>query len=221
VSAEGASPFCAEAQHIVAGLSKTDEAKLTVLDGFHASSPNLEHCHPNWTLADDHLQVLSCSHADYYPDVANTGSISAASEIACKLLSSDRIAAQLGVKAAEPNVDCRAGNRRAVEIAEKLAAPSTLKRFKKSGRGWCFEEDVATLGNVGPLWVFKDKLSLKETSKCMSVTSPLLKTGLDSKIYPGNHYCKFLSPARVLDWMMTDGLKQMKNSLETSAPIVV
>jgi len=208
VSDEGASPFCAEAQHIVAGLSKKDDQRLSVEDGFHVKSSNLEHCHPNWTAAAGTLKVHSCSHTDYYADVANTGSITAASEIACKLLSSDRVAEQMNTTAERPKVDCREINRRAVELAESIAAPSTIQRYKKSGRGWCFLDDEPVTGSIGPVWVFYSELTLKSNATCMAVTSPVLKTELDGKIYPGNHYCKVLSPARVLDWMMTDSLKK-------------
>jgi len=215
-SAEGASPFCARAQHIVAGLLKEDDVRLHVRDGFHVDSSNLEHCHPNWTVSAEGLAVNSCSHADYYLDVANTGSITAASEIACKMLSSDRVAQQLKTKAEDPKVPCKDGNRYSVELAETLAAKRTLERFKRIGRGWCFAEDSPTLGNVGPLWVFHDALTLNENATCMAVSSPVLKTEIDGKIYPGNHYCKFLSPARVLDWMMTDGIKKFSATDDTS-----
>ncbi|CAE8601350.1 unnamed protein product [Polarella glacialis] len=213
ISAEGASPFCAHAQHMVAGMSDSDDARIEVQDGFHVDSQNLEHCHPNWTsLNDGRILIRSCGHTDYYPDISNTGTITAASEIACKMLSSDRVAEQLKTVAAVTNVPCSEGNRYAVSVAEQLAAPSTLERFRSQGRGWCFLDDAHTAGNIGPLWVFKDALQLEENATCMSVTSPVLFTELDDQIYPGSHYCKFLSPARALDWMMTDSLKPGKKS---------
>lgn len=210
VSAEGSSSFCAEAQKRVSGLSQSDAARVRVQDGFHVSSPNLEHCHPNWTHVGDGIVVDSCSHTDYYADVQNTGEITAASEIACKMLSGDRLAEQLNVTSYDKDVTCSSVNQWSVELAEMMAFSSTLDRYKRSGRGWCFLKDVPTYQNIGPLWVFKDALALKDNSTCMSVASPILKTAIDGKIYPGNHYCKFLSPARVLDWMMTDSLKPGK-----------
>jgi len=213
-SAEGTSAFCAAGQRIVAGLSAADNARVTVLDGFHVSSPNLEHCHPNWThivngtLSNKRISIDTCSHTDYYRDIDNTGEITAASEIACKFLSSDRVAQQLNTTAENPNVDCRAINEHAVRVAEGMAAPSTLTRYKAQGKGWCFLPDVPTFESIGPLWVFKDSLKLKENATCMTAASAVLKTAIDGKIYPGNHYCKVLSPARVLDWMMTDSLKK-------------
>ena len=186
-SAEGSSPFCGKAQRFIAGLAPADDARLTVVDGFHVSSPNLEHCHPNWThtgASASSLSVDSCSHTDYYTDVDNTGTITAASEVACKMLSSARVAQQLNVSAADPNRDCSSVNRIAVQVAASLAAPSTLARFKAQGKGWCFLKDVPTLGSIGPVWVFKDALTLKENATCMAVASPVLKTTLHGKIYP-------------------------------------
>jgi len=207
VSAEGSSSICAQGQHIIAGLSEADDSKLTVTDSFHVTSSNLEHCHPNWTVTDGSMSSLSCSHTDYYIDIDNTGEITAASEVACKLLSSDRMAQQLKVKAETPDVDCRAINRHVVALAESMAPPLTLARYKRGGRGWCYKEDDQVLGNIGPLWVFQSSLKMEENATCMAVTSPTLKTEIDGKIFPGSHYCKVLSPARVLDWMMTDSLK--------------
>lgn len=204
---EGSSKLCAMAQHTIANLNKLSDSLLLVQDGFHKSSPNLEHCHPNYTRSDNNrLLVDTCSHTDYYPDIANTGSIEAASEVACKLLSRGRIAEQLKVPAPDA-VACREVNRLVVAMAEQMAAPSTKARFESRGKGWCFLEDIETLGNIGPVWVFKDALKLKENSTCMTVASPRLHSAVDGKIYPGNTYCKFVTPERVLDWMMTDGLK--------------
>jgi len=218
VSPESASPFCAQAQHIVAGLSEADDARLEVRDSFRAASTHLEHCHPNWNVtAQGGISVQSCSHTDYYVDIANTGAITAASEIACKMLSSARISQQLKTTADKPAVPCSEGNRLAVKLAESLAARSTLHRFRRIGRGWCFKPDTPTFGNIGPLWVFHDALALQENATCMAVSSPVLKTEIDGKIYPGNHYCKFLSPARVLDWMMTDGIKSFGSSAHEHA----
>ncbi|CAK9114120.1 Hypothetical protein (Fragment) [Durusdinium trenchii] len=205
VSSEGSSPFCALAQRVLSGLQAEDEAKLEVLDGFHISSPNLEHCHPNWTQASQGLTVRSCSHTNYYPDLSNTGKITAALEIGCKMVSATRIEEKLKVQALEDHLPCKEMNKRAVQLAEELAFSSTLRRYNAHGRSWCFLGDSPSV--AGPVWVFKDRLLLKENKTCMSVQSPAMLTELNALICPGIHYCKLLSPARVLDWMMTDSLK--------------
>lgn len=207
LSAEGASPLCVEAQHIVAGLATPDDTRLAVADSFHVKSADLEHCHPGWNATAGGLSVSTCGHADYYADFDNTGSISAASQVACKMLSSARVAQELKVSAARPSVDCKEVNRWAVDMAMSFAAPSTMERYTKKGRGWCFLDDVPVIGDIGPVWVFSSSLTMNANASCMAVASPVLKTGLDSKIYPGCHYCKLLSPARAMDWMMSDSLK--------------
>lgn len=212
LSNEGASPFCAGVQHVLAGLSGADDNRVNVTDGFHISPSNLEHCHPNWTFSSGRLMVRTCSHTDYYPDIGNTGSITAASQIACKLLTGSRVAQQLNTTAQQ--VDCREGNKYAVRVAEALAAPSTLERYRRKGRGWCFLDDEPVPGNIGPVWVFSSSLKLESNATCMAVASASLRSEIDSSIYPGNHYCKLLSPARVLDWMMTDSLKPAEGAVD-------
>lgn len=41
------------------------------------------------------LVVSSCSHTNYYPDISNTGAITAALEIGCKMLATTRIEEEL------------------------------------------------------------------------------------------------------------------------------
>lgn len=207
--AEGVSKICAMAQNTIASVPALQQGRLTMEDGFHVSSPNLEHCHPNYTHTGSSGQLLvrTCSHTDYYVDIDNTGSIAAPKEVACKLLSYDRIAQQLNVTAG-PSVPCSEVNKEVVALAEKMAHPKSLQRYQAKGKKWCFLADTPTFGSVGPVWVFKDAVSYTANSTCMAVSSPVLQTSITGKIYPGNMYCKFLTPDRVLDWIMTDSLKK-------------
>jgi len=205
VSTEGASPLCSQAQHVLAGVSAEAATRLQVEDGFHVSSANLEHCHPSWTVTRESVLVKSCSHTNFYPDISNTGKLTAASEVGCKLLAAERVASLLQAPVIQPLLPCAAMNQWTLQLAEKLAATGTLQRYRERGRGLCFLEDSPSI--AGPVWVFKDRLRLKENSTCLAVQSPSMLTEITARIYPGIHYCKLLSPARVLDWMMTDSLK--------------
>lgn len=201
---EGRSRFCELAQVVLSGASEADQNKLEVQDGFHVSEANLEHCHPNYTTTSDgKLSIDVCSHTDYNKDVANTGKIEAAKQVACKLLSFDRINQQIPI--ATTNVACSVMNAKSVEIAMGLANPATLVRWKAKGRRFCFGPDSKS--TIGPEWVFVDTVKLVENATCLTVTSPRLESLLTAKIYPGNVYCKFIPPERVLDYMMTDSLK--------------
>jgi hypothetical protein len=86
-------------------------------------------------------------------------------------------------------------------------------------------EDYHAFLPIGPLWVYND-LSMKVTDvkgeKVMRVVSPSMRTpnegnldylidlGFITTLYNdsnGYHYCKLLSPARVMEWIYTDGLR--------------
>merc|ERR1719375_1890350 len=94
----------------------------------------------------------------------------------------------------------------AFEVAKKLVPARSLQRFEKVGRDICFLDDFTVTLNIGPLWVSTD-MKTTETKDCLQVSSPKLVSTVDSKIFPGNHYCKLLSPALAMDWMMTKGIK--------------
>lgn len=208
LNADGVSQVCQSAQHMIAGLSDADDARLSTQDFFFEKKGKLETCHTNVTQQGDNVLVKTCSHTDYYADIDNTGEIAAASQLCCKMMSSEAVAKALGTTAAQGDVDCKTLNQAVIALAESLATNHTLSRFKAKGRGWCLLPDFHTPGNVGPLWL-AEKMNLTETDTCMQVTAVTLTTAIDSPIYPGNTYCKMLSPERVLDWMMTDSLKAL------------
>jgi hypothetical protein len=47
----------------------------------------------------------------------------------------------------------------------------------------------------------------------MEVASIAVHTQLDSALFPGVQYCKMLSPARVIDYIMSDSLKNVSGCL--------
>lgn len=110
---------------------------------------------------------------------------------------------------------CAKINKRAYDWALSAASPVALQRFKESGMPMVMGEDYFPPLPIGPLWIY-NPLSLKETDvngkKVLRVVSPSLKTpneGFVTALYPdsnGYHYCKLLSPARVMEWIYTDGL---------------
>ena len=99
------------------------------------------------------------------------------------------------------------------------AGTHALERFKMSGRPICLYDDFTPFLNIGPLFV-KETIEVKDDKDngCLSVKS--LKEGptsLKSWLFPGVHYCKLLSPARVVEYYMTDGLKSKSTCLNTKS----
>merc|ERR1711865_655765 len=134
-----------------------------------------------------------------YPSVTSWNPISllapkytGASDISCKLLSADRIAEQFELVGYYPL---------------KQHWPKAIERWNRRGRNFTLAEDSTTI--AGPQWVFLSSLKFKVSGKTSNVvvTSPELYSSIKSPIYPGNYYCKVLSPAKALEFIMTTGLE--------------
>ena len=158
--------------------------------------------------------------------------IVAAKEVGCKLASAERVQTELGlvpvtgkvVAEVLANQTCREVNAAAIDTAYALlanaslsgsAGANTLARFQASGRPFCLAPDKAA--ESGPNFI-DSPLQLVDNGTCLVVTA--ISLGPTSVKIPfgdvgGTHYCKLLSPARALDFMMTDALKNISTCLNT------
>jgi hypothetical protein len=158
------------------------------------------------------------------------------------MVGSERIIAQLNLSAGEysANRSCMDVNKHAVDVAIQLLTDANLtfvlERYHRRGRTICFLPDFAPVGNIGPLFVH-GSMSVKDNTatyvplrrsyreplsrnvivrRCphgMEVASIAVHTQLDSALFPGVQYCKMLSPARVIDYIMSDSLKNVSGCL--------
>ena len=210
------SPWCAQAQVLLAGQLNDTSTMLHARDRHFPKetdpSPSMEHCRNNYSIAsngsDKVCTVLTCSGTRYETDVDNTGGNAGAHEIACKMYSREKIYQILGLSApAEPENVCAKINQHAINTAMTLISthgvPDTLTRYHSKGRGICLLPDFHAPANIGPLWAMQS-LKLKVNNTCLTVASLMEYSSMKSKIFPGQHYCKLLSPARVVEWVMTD-----------------
>ena len=219
-SALEASAWCAEAQKIaIADLPAAAAARVDVQVVAKTAGASLEHFHTNYTLdpSTGRLSIFIGSYA-YYPQVSSWNPVTlfgptyqSAGDISCKLVSADRVAQQLNVTGAYPQkappVPCSRMNAAAVDKAMGLLEaswPAGVSRYARRGLNFTFADDSATF--AGPQWVFLSSLSFKASSVGVTVSSPRLYSSITSKIYPGNFYCKVLSPAKALEWVQSKGL---------------
>lgn len=76
--------------------------------------------------------------------------------------------------------------------------------------------------NEGPLWIwtYMDYNTSKD-KKTVTVQSPMMRTPTDYFIgaAAGFHYCKVLSPFRVMEWIYVDSLYEF-DSLKSATTIV-
>lgn len=113
-------------------------------------------------------------------------------------------------------------NQNVISWAEANAiAPATLSRFKMYGQQFTIAPDYTPCPKLadllpsgvppGPCWIWEElRYKTSEDNKTVSLSSTQFATTLDIwlPMVRGFHYCKIISPARVMEWYYVDGLRQ-------------
>merc|ERR1711865_44388 len=208
-------PLCAVAQRMLAG--DKGQADIDILNAIYKQDGHeFEHTRTTYVAeAGGRLGLNVSGHNDYYSGI-KVGCLVPAHNVGCKMTSAERIAQQLNLTAnSSPN--CIDVNKHALQLATDIlgkttTGKATLARFKAKGRGVFFADDFSPFENIGPLFI-KGSIKIDDSSKGITISSIAIKNGLDSPIFAGVHYCKFVSPARLIDYMMIDSLKPASGCL--------
>lgn len=103
---------------------------------------------------------------------------------------------------------CAEINDASIAWAYKRLSKAAKANYDQFGQQYVTGDDKGPY-NEGPLWIWT-YMSYKtsEDKKTVTVQSPMMRTPADYFIgsAAGFHYCKVLSPFRVLEWMYTDSL---------------
>lgn len=106
---------------------------------------------------------------------------------------------------------CKFINDKAIDWAFSNAGPNTLQRFQRIGEKFVTAEDDEA--SNGGIWII-DYMSYQEVLRngetVVEVKAYSSRYPLDYwlPISAGFHFCKLLSPARVMEWIYSDGLKK-------------
>jgi len=215
-------PWCEKAQAVLAQLPAADAARLTVHSDYLNESHPFEHSRVHYeTVAGSaptavRFNVSGHNWAYGSLDLSDSCYLPA-EEVGCKLASAARVRQQLNLST-DVASSCRDVNAAAIEAAVGLLKTTregnaTLERHARRGRPLCLVDDTSAPFNIGPLFL-SEHIKISDNSTCMVVQSLTLgPTGLDSVLFPGVHYCKLLSPARVVDYLMVDSLKPTSGCL--------
>ena len=139
-------------------------------------------------------------------------------EIATKLASRELAFKVCGVETS-PSLDdgdrCKGINEDAYALALNVSSKEALKRFQKLGRPLVMTSDQKPVPPAGPWWIWK-YLKFTDQGSEVDITSLYAFYPLSGPAYgAGNHYCKLLSPARVLEWIYVDGLRPVRTNMSS------
>lgn len=238
------SPWAPEAQKVISGpVVEAAGQKLAVTNDFvmlGGSPATGQDFHlPNITNKDGVVTIKTYSEC-YWNDIINeafedfdTGfTYTSAQEIGTKLYSR-QCTANVGLgQQVDFSVDapefCGQTNQMAYDWALAHAPTASLERFKKSGIPLVMGPGISKEG--GPLWLYaRLEFNAKTVGgkSVMEVSAPFQSTSQDYweshfhiPLPPGlpdpgcYHYCKLLSPARAMEWIMVDGLRASKSTAE-------
>lgn len=212
-------PVCTEAQRTVIGVTDEDFKRMNILTKV-VDFGKFEHSRSGYAKkADGTLELTCTSAAEASSGFGPLDIHQAAKSVDCKMSDATRVAEQLGIKTND-EVECSKVNEWAVKQAYNSLPAKSKKRFDAKGRPVVFKSDTHVFENIGPLFV-KGSISIKETTDGLEVSSLAINNTIAGKIFPGVHYCKLLSPAMALEWMMTDGIKPFPYSAMHTSDIVV
>jgi len=214
------------ASPIVSGVAMLPSGRLNVTtsDAFHdVSDTHPFHLPHVWnTCPEDMPCVLNITTltmpvlkaGDLFPN-ASSAPLSAF-ELRTKLKSRKVTWESAGLGKQDSSVDdnmtiCRDVNQAAYDWAIAHADPSIRSQFLSHGTPMIMVDDkAAPIGITGPTWI-KSELVFTKTSTAVQVQSWQFVVGefpVKSKYLPtGMHYCKLLSPARAMEWIYTDSLR--------------
>merc|ERR1711907_920587 len=103
---------------------------------------------------------------------------------------------------------CADINDASIKWARDHASKKALQRYDQLGDQMVTGDDMGPY-NEGPLWIWTYmKYKKDKTTGTVTVQSPMMRT---PNTYPvsaarGFHYCKVLSPFRVIEWIYVDSL---------------
>jgi len=201
--------WCSQMQKTFPAVPENTEVVVVKVPGY-----KLDSCHTKYEVkSDGSLKLTLCDYTSY----SYTGSppwepqYAGAKEISCKFIGEDRIAQLLklplpDMNSAQVHNRCKTINMEALKQATALVSkywPKAVDRYSQQGLKIVFSNDSQTY--AGPQWLIEG-LGFTRGSDSISVQGTALITTVKSLIYPGAHYCKLLSPSKVVDVLMTMGL---------------
>jgi len=217
-------PWTEQAQVMMGGL--LEGPQLVDKDAFHPvyqiDPVHLPHVTNNCSSPDAsctlHSVTVSQNKYEDFDELDTASTYTSAKEIRAKLKSRQTVMQAAGMKNVSFNISdapsiCKQINQQSYNWALNNAGTKSYNRYISFGEYMTMGEDLGPY-NAGPEWSWSP-LKFTETKNStggdvLEVKAVMLKTPTVYYINAaaGMHYCKLLSPARVMEWIYVDGLRK-------------
>lgn len=132
-------------------------------------------------------------------------------ELTTKMNSRQLVFEMFGLDA-PPSLDdgdrCKDINEAAYAWALDTVSPLARDRYNEFGTKYVFVEDASPLVEAGPFFIWSYITYTATEEDTVEVQALKAFFPLDAGEYgAGNHYCKLISPARIVEWIMVDSLR--------------
>eukprot|EP01100_Stratorugosa_tubuloviscum_P009491 TRINITY_DN3985_c0_g1_i1.p1 TRINITY_DN3985_c0_g1~~TRINITY_DN3985_c0_g1_i1.p1 ORF type:complete len:519 (+),score=228.61 TRINITY_DN3985_c0_g1_i1:40-1557(+) len=208
--------LCILGQYNIANLSLSDNQRLNISEKLFSDEGDFEKSKPSvvgktdpktgQTIAD----IQTYAYNLYSPNPFEVSSVSiAAQDAACKMKTQDAIKKALISSSSGISGSCQTINTQEFNYSVNLLLEDQRNRYFKYGKQLQFDsDDVKTTGSQ---WV-NSHVNVKQSKtnpNIYEVTSTSLVTDLKAPFgLDGMYYCKLFSPARAVEWMLVESLKQ-------------
>ncbi|CAH1783499.1 unnamed protein product [Owenia fusiformis] len=209
----GSSDFSKNAQRVISGLPTENWNRLRVSNAirddiqFIRSRPTIE-------IVENQAVIATYSDVVYPENELDISTINeSASRVAIKMKSANDIQEELNDEdlGFNTSVSCQDINKMAYDLARDMSSALALQRFSAMNYTINFVED--DMVDIGPEFILGD-LEFSQNGKSLVIRSTALKTSTDIPIreFAGQHYCQTISPARFLEFIYVDGLRDRGNT---------
>uniref|UniRef100_A0A2C9L2H0 Alpha/beta hydrolase fold-5 domain-containing protein n=1 Tax=Biomphalaria glabrata TaxID=6526 RepID=A0A2C9L2H0_BIOGL len=140
-------------------------------------------------------------------DISTTPESPQEVDVKCKSYEAIQSALNVSASLTAANTTCRDLNELALNIAYLNSRSEAQQRYKSKGRPLTFQDDVTY--KSGFEWA-ENPLKLVEDDSGLHVQSVALRVSLHSPVFPGDFYCKVISPYRAMEWINVDSLRAHK-----------
>ena len=201
------STLCGDAQDVIIREDMGQNTQLeirseteTEIHKFALSKPTIK------TDSEKEPVITTVKFVDKYRNIIDVGNISLAPKASfCKMKSAEAIVNSSLDQEINKKTSCSKIQRQLMLETLYLLTEKQYQRYLDSGKTLDLVKEKKYSTGIG--WLSSGSGLIDEESGDYFVTTRSLNTSLDApKLYSGMTYCKFVTPARLLDWYLVDSL---------------